>query len=210
MAGIALPSILQQSIVSIGMMLVQSVVNSFGSAALAGYSAGMRIEGICIVPMSAMGNAVSTFTAQNIGADQKDRVVKGYHAAYGIVVFFGILILAVLETCNREIISTFLGADSTEVALSTGVSYLKFMGLFFTMIGLKMITDGLLRGAGDMTIFTISNLVNLGIRVVFAFLMAPILGMPAVWYAVPIGWTANYLISFCEYRTGKWRRKQIR
>ena len=210
MAGIALPSILQQSIVSIGMMLVQSVVNSFGSAALAGYSAGMRIEGICIVPMSAMGNAVSTFTAQNIGADQKDRVVKGYHAAYGIVVFFGILILAVLETCNREIISTFLGADSTEVALSTGVSYLKFMGLFFTMIGLKMITDGLLRGAGDMTIFTISNLVNLGIRVVFAFLMAPILGMPAVLYAVPIGWTSNYLISFCEYRTGKWQRKNIR
>ena len=210
MSGIVLPSILQQSIVAIVMMLVQSVVNSFGSAALAGYSAGMRIEGICIVPMSAMGNAVSTFTAQNIGADQKDRVVKGYHAAYGIVVFFGILILAVLETCNREIISTFLGADSTEVALSTGVSYLKFMGLFFTMIGLKMITDGLLRGAGDMTIFTISNLVNLGIRVVFAFLMAPILGMPAVWYAVPIGWTANYLISFCEYRTGKWRRKQIR
>ena len=210
MVKIALPSILQQSIVSIGMMLVQSVVNSFGSAALAGYSAGMRIEGICIVPMSAMGNAVSTFTAQNIGADQKDRVVQGYHAAYGIVAFFGVLILVILETCNRGIIGAFLGADSTEIALSTGVSYLRFMGLFFTMIGLKMITDGLLRGAGDMTVFTISNLVNLGIRVAFAFLMSPVLGMPAIWYAVPIGWTANYLISFWEYRTGKWRQKQIR
>ena len=210
MTKIALPSILQQSIVSIGMMLVQSVVNSFGSAALAGYSAGMRIESICVVPMAAMGNAVSTFTAQNIGAGQKDRVVQGYHAAYRIVAFFGIVILVILETCNQGIIGAFLGDDSTEIALSTGISFLKFMGLFFTMIGLKMITDGVLRGAGDMTVFTISNLVNLGIRVSFSFIMAPILGMPAVWYAVPIGWTANYLISFFQYRTGKWRTKQIR
>ena len=210
MVKIAVPSTLQQSIVHMGILLVQSVVNSFGSAALAGYSAGSRIESLSIVPMLAMGNAMSTFTAQNIGADQKDRVVQGYHAAYGIVAFFGVLILVILETCNRGIIGAFLGADSTEIALSTGVSYLRFMGLFFTMIGLKMITDGLLRGAGDMTVFTISNLVNLGIRVAFAFLMSPVLGMPAIWYAVPIGWTANYLISFWEYRTGKWRQKQIR
>ena len=75
-----------------------------------------------------------------------------------MVAFFGVLILVILETCNRGIIGAFLGADSTGIALSTGVSYLRFMGLFFTMIGLKMITDGLLRGAGDMTVFTISNL----------------------------------------------------
>lgn len=210
MTKIALPSILQQSIVSIGMMLVQSVVNSFGSAALAGYSAGMRIESICVVPMAAMGNAVSTFTAQNIGAEQKDRVVEGYHAAYKIVAFFGILILIILETCNQEIMGVFLGEGATEIAMATGIAFQKFMGLFFTIIGLKMITDGLLRGAGDMTVFTISNLVNLGIRVAFSFIMAPVLGMPAVWYAVPIGWLANYLISFARYRTGKWRTKQIR
>lgn len=209
MVRIAIPSILQQSIVSIGMMMVQSVVNGFGSAMLAGYSAAMRIEAICVVPMAAMGNAVSTFTAQNIGAGQKERVVKGYHAAYGMIVCFGLMILVILETCNRGIIQMFLGNDATAEALQTGRGYLQFMGLFFTMIGFKMITDGLLRGTGDMTMFTIANLVNLGIRVTFAFLMAPVLGIAAVWYAVPIGWTANFLISYCEYHTGKWKQKKI-
>ena len=80
MCRIALPSILQQSTVSIGMMLVQSVVNSFGAQMLAGYSAGMRIESICIVPMAAMGNVMSSFTAQNLGAKQQERVVKGYRS----------------------------------------------------------------------------------------------------------------------------------
>ena len=84
MSRIALPSILQQSTVSIGMMLVQSVVNSFGAEMLAGFSAAMRIESICIVPMAAMGNVMSSFTAQNLGAGKQERVVKGYHTGYGI------------------------------------------------------------------------------------------------------------------------------
>ena len=92
------------------------------------------------------------------------------------------------------------------MAVSTGVSYLRFIGWFFVLIGLKMITDGLLRGAGDMKMFTVANLVNLSIRVVLAVTLAPRIGIEMVWYAVPIGWLANYLISFAEYRTGKWKR----
>lgn len=86
MAKIALPSILQQSTVSIGMMLVQSVVNSFGYEALAGFSAAMRVESICIVPMSGIGNALSSYTAQNIGANKQDRVTSGYHVANKMVI----------------------------------------------------------------------------------------------------------------------------
>ena len=93
---VAVPSILQQSIVSIGMLLVQSVVNSFGSPALAGYSAGSRIESLCIVPMIATGNAVSTFTAQNIGAGKVERVKQGYRASYAIVIGFAAAIAAVV------------------------------------------------------------------------------------------------------------------
>jgi putative MATE family efflux protein len=88
MAKIAIPSILQQSTVSIGMMLVQSVVNSFGSEALAGYSAFSRIASIAIVPMAAINNSMSSYTAQNIGAGKPERVVKGYHAANLMVAFF--------------------------------------------------------------------------------------------------------------------------
>ena len=202
MCRIALPSILQQSTVSIGMMLVQSVVNSFGAQMLAGYSAGMRIESICIVPMAAMGNVMSSFTAQNLGAKQQERVVKGYHTAYGIVFGFGILICVILEIFYRPLILMFLGEEGTALALNTGMSYMRFIGFFFSFIGLKMITDGLLRGAGDMKMFTVANLVNLGIRVVVAVTMAPRFGIAFVWYAVPMGWLANYLISFARYKTG--------
>lgn len=205
MCRIALPSILQQSTVSIGMMLVQSVVNSFGAQMLAGYSAGMRIESICIVPMAAMGNVMSSFTAQNLGAKQQERVVKGYRTAYGIVFGFGILICLILEIFYRPLILMFLGEEGTALALNTGMSYMRFIGFFFSFIGLKMITDGLLRGAGDMKMFTVANLVNLGIRVVVAVTMAPRFGIAFVWYAVPMGWLANYLISFARYKTGIWK-----
>ena len=207
MTKIALPSILQQSTVSIGMMLVQSVVNSFGSQALAGFSAGMRIESICVVPMSGVGSAISSYTAQNIGAGSEERVVKGYHAAIQMVIAFAIILCAALQLFHKPLIELFLGDEGTAAALSTGQDYLKFIGWFFCLIGFKMAADGLLRGAGDMTMFTIANLVNLFIRVVVAMTMAPIYGIHMVWVAVPIGWFVNWSISYCEYRTGKWRKK---
>ena len=207
MTKIALPSILQQSTVSIGMMLVQSVVNSFGSQALAGFSAGMRIESICVVPMSGVGSAISSYTAQNIGAGSEERVVKGYHAAIQMVIAFAVILCVALQLFHKPLIELFLGDEGTAAALSTGQDYLKFIGWFFCLIGFKMAADGLLRGAGDMTMFTIANLVNLFIRVVVAMTMAPIYGIHMVWVAVPIGWFVNWSISYCEYRTGKWRKK---
>ena len=209
MLSIAVPSILQQSIVSIGMMLVQSVVNGFGEAMLAGFSAAMRIESICVVPLAAMGNAVSTFVAQNLGAGQKERAAKGYRVSYGILFGFALIIMVSLEFFHTPIIQSFLGADSSPDALNTGVSYLKFMGFFFIMLGLKMCTDGALRGAGDMKVFTWANLLNLAIRVSFAYLFAPVLGIQAVWIAVPIGWTANYVVSLIRYCSGKWKKIEI-
>ena len=94
---IAIPSIVQQSIVSIGMLLTQSAVNQFGSSALAGYSAGMRLESLCIVPMIATGNAMSTFTAQNLGAGKPERVRQGYHAAYRIIIGFGAVLILISQ-----------------------------------------------------------------------------------------------------------------
>lgn len=205
MAKIALPSILQQSTVSIGMMLVQSVVNSFGAESLAGFSTGMRIESICIVPMAAVGNAISSYTAQNIGAGQLKRVSKGYVQANKMVIFFGVVICVILELFPTQFITLFLGAEGSQVAIATGYGYLVFMGFFFFMIGFKMAADGVLRGAGDMKLFTIANLVNLSIRVIMAMTLAPRFGIAWVWYAVPIGWTANFVISYLEYRTGKWK-----
>lgn len=205
MSRIAFPSILQQSTVAIGMMLVQSVVNSFGTEMLAGFSAAMRVESLCVVPMAAMGNAISAYTAQNIGAQNYERVQRGYSTGMGIIASFAVLICVLLEPFHMGLISMFLGSDGTPLALQTGAQYLKFMGWFFVLIGMKMVTDGLLRGAGDMRMFTVANLANLFIRVCVAVTMAPQFGIAMVWRAVPIGWLTNFIISFCEYRTGKWR-----
>lgn len=206
---IAIPSIIQQSIVSIGMLLTQSSVNQFGSSALAGYSAGMRLESIGIVPMIATGNAVSTFTAQNLGAGQTERVREGYLASYRIIIGFAIFLALISHLFYVPIISIFVDTDASPVAFQTGAAYLRFIGTFFCLIGFKASTDGLLRGAGDVNVYMIANLANLSIRVAVAKFCSPIFGIQVIWYAVPMGWLANYLISFIWYRTGNWKRKAL-
>lgn len=205
MGRIALPSILQQSTITIGMLLVQSVVNGFGTQALAGFSAAGRIEGICAVPMTAIGNALSSYTAQNLGAKQKERVVEGYKAANWMVAAFALLICVVSQLYYEPIIAVFLGENGTEVSLSTGQNAMRFLSCFYLILGSKMAVDGVLRGSGDVRMFTVANLVNMTIRVIFSMTMAPRFGIAMVWLADPIGWTANWLISFSRYRTGKWK-----
>ncbi|WP_143322000.1 MATE family efflux transporter [Clostridium sp. HBUAS56010] len=205
MSRVALPSILQQSTVAIGMLLVQSVVNSFGSEVLAGFSSAMRVESICIVPMAAIGNAMSSYTAQNLGAGKQDRVKKGFLAANGYVLLFAVVTCVILELFYTPIVGLFLGGTGTDLAFQTGTGYLRFMGFFFVIIGLKMTTDGLLRGAADMKMFTIANFANLALRVIIALSMAPHYGIAMVWFAVPVGWLVNFIISYLQYRTGKWK-----
>ena len=206
---IAIPSIVQQSIVSIGMLLTQSAVNQFGSSALAGYSAGTRLESICIVPMIATGNAMSTFTAQNLGAGKPERVRQGYHAAYGIIISFGIILILISQLFYRPIVSAFVNESSSQVAFQTGTDYFRFIGLFFSFLGFKAITDGILRGAGDIKVYMIANLVNLTIRVAVAQLCSPIWGIQLIWYAVPMGWATNYLISYVWDHTGNWKKRNL-
>lgn len=208
MVRIAVPSTMQQSIVHMGILLVQSVVNSFGSAAMAGYSAGTRIESLSIVPMLAMGNAMSTFTAQNIGAGKLERVREGYRMCYLTVLTVGAGLCAMYLLFGGAFVSMFLEEKGGE-AYSVGLGYVHFLAFFYSFIGLKSTTDGLLRGAGDVVAFTVANLVNLSIRVIVTNLFAPIYGIQVAWMAVPMGWAANYVISFGWYLTGRWKRIRV-
>ena len=209
MIKLAIPSMLQQSIVSIGMLLVQSVVNGFGSSVLAGYSAASRVESICVVPMIAVGNAMSTFTAQNLGAGKIERVKEGYRASYKIIFTIAILICVILTCSHTWLIQCFLGEDGGKTAYETGTAYLSFIAFFFILIGLKASTDGVLRGSGDVVFFTVSNLVNLSIRVAAAHALAGIIGVQAVWIAIPLGWGVNYILSYVFYRRGKWKKTRV-
>ena len=205
MFKIALPSIFQQLTIGVGMMLVQSVVNTFGSEILAGFSAAMRIEWFCIVPMTAIGNALSSYSAQNIGAGKPDRIPQGLRAACVIIGICSIAIALALELGYHPLIEIFLGSSGTKAAFDAGEQYLRITGWIYFMMGFKSASDGILRGCGDMPMFTIANFVNLAVRVVMAFTLAPHFGIMIVGIALPLGWTANIIISFGEYLRGKWR-----
>ena len=172
--------------------------------------AAMRIESICVVPMTGIGNAVSSYTAQNMGARRNDRVILGYHAANKLVAACAVIICVGAGAFFTIRLSVcFWGKNGTATAVATGEGFLIFMGWFFCLIGFKMAVDGLLRGAGDMKMFTIANLVNLSIRVILAVTLAPRFGIAWVWYAVPVGWFANWVISYSHYRTGKWKTMRV-
>lgn len=200
---LAVPSVIQQSTVSIGMMLVQSVVNIFGAEALAGYSATMRIENIFSSIFVSIGNAVSPFVAQNLGAKKEDRVWQGYHAALLLDLIVAVSAFAVIFLFSDKIAFLFLGKNGTKTAYEVSVSYMKWIGAFFIFMGIKMATDGVLRGKGSMNIFMVANLVNLSIRMAVAMIFAPRFGLGFVWYAVPLGWLANFLISYTKIRAIK-------
>ena len=171
MLRIAVPSVLQQSTVSIGMMIVQAVVNPFGTQALAGYSATMRVENVFSLIFVSIGNAVSPYVSQNLGAKKNERIKKGYHAA---------LVL--------------------DLAYQVSGDYMRWLGYFFIFMGVKMATDGVLRGLGIMWPFLIANMVNLAIRLSVALICAPRFGIAFVWLGVPAGWLANFLISYAALR----------
>ncbi len=200
MLQIAIPSVLQQSTVSIGMMIVQAVVNPFGTQALAGYSATMRVENVFSLIFVSIGNAVSPYVSQNLGAKKIERIKKGYHAALVLDVCFAVLAFIVIETLHTQISSLFLGKDGTALAYQVSEGYMKWLGYFFIFMGIKMATDGVLRGLGIMRPFLIANMVNLAIRLSVALICAPRFGIVFVWLAVPAGWFANFLISYAALR----------
>ena len=200
MLKIAVPSVLQQSTVSVGMMIVQAVVNPFGTQALAGYAATMRVENVFSLIFVSIGNAVSPYVSQNLGAGKIGRIRKGYHAALVLDICFAVLAFAVIETLHTQISSLFLGKDGTALAYQVSGDYMRWLGYFFIFMGIKMATDGVLRGLGIMRPFLAANMVNLAIRLAVALICAPRLGIEFVWLAVPAGWLANFLISYAALR----------
>ena len=206
MSKIALPSILQQSTVSIGMMLVQGVINSFGSSILAGYSAAMRLESIATVPFTSLGNAASSYAAQNIGANKRDRIKEGYKAMVILTLCSAFLIFMIFNLFKNQLISIFIEENST-MAYETASQFFVYVVPMLSFIGLKMITDGILKASGNMLPFTIANIVNLSIRVVLSYLLAPVIGFAICYMAVPLGWIANFIISGSVYFSGKWKKK---
>ena len=209
MLKVAIPSIIQQSIVSISMLSVQVIVNDYGSSVVAGYAAAQKIDSVAIMPMQAVGNAMSTFTAQNIGASQHERVREGYRASYPMIFLINVIIWAVIRLGGEPFLGLFLEGGSGSVAMQTGLDYLNLVSMMYFLLGLLMVTGSVLRGAGDLTWFMINSIINVVSRIVCAHGLKGILGVSAVWVSVPVGWFCGYACHFLRYRQGKWKEKHL-
>lgn len=199
LAVIAIPSILQQSFISVGNIFIQSVINSFGISVTAGYSAAVKLNNLVITSFTTLGNGVSNFTAQNIGAGLPARVKNGLHAGLKLVWFICIPIV-ILYTCfGKYLLLLFMDSSSSE-ALLTGKQFLWILSPFYFVVSAKLVADGVLRGAGAMKPFMAATFTDLILRVVLAFLFSNWLGAIGIWCAWPIGWTIATAMSFYFYR----------
>lgn len=209
MCRIAIPSTIQQSIVSIGFLLVQVVINRYGASVMAGYTAASKIDSMAIMPMISVGNAISTFTAQNIGAGKPDRVKRGYHTGLFMVAVIGLTITFLLYLFGDFFIGAFLDSESSREAISTGVEYLRVVSIFYVLMGIMNVTNGILRGSGYVGIFMASTLFNFTTRVLLAHLLSLLILQKAVWWSIPIGWAVGYIIAAVGYYRGKWKNIKI-
>lgn len=205
---IAVPSILQQSFVSVGNIFIQSLVNSYGSACIAGYSAAIKLNTFMITSFSTLGNGISSFTAQNLGAGKAERVKEGYKASVLLAVIIAVPIFTAYFFMGTSMIQLFLpddGSASAE-ALHTGAVFLKIVSPFYLFISIKLIADGVLRGGGAIREFMATTFSDLILRVILAYFLSARLGSVGIWLSWPIGWTASTVISFVFYFRGSWRK----
>ena len=201
---IAVPSILQQSFISVGNILIQSVINGFGTDVMAGYSAAVKLNNLVITSFTTLGNGVSNYAAQNLGAQKLDRIQDGFRAALKLVWILCLPLAALYLTWGRGLMGFFLD-NPTELALKTGITFLQILAPFYFVVSAKLVADGILRGAGLMKQFMAATFTDLILRVVLAFVLSSTaLGATGIWCAWPIGWTVATVISVLFYRAGPW------
>lgn len=188
----------QQSVMNLGILMVQGLVNSFGTPVMTAFAAVVKIDAFAYMPVQDFGNAFSTFIAQNYGAGRSDRIRKGVKSAILTATVFSIFVSAVVFLFARPLLAIFIDAGETAV-LDIGVRYLRIEGAFYVGIGLLFLLYGLFRAMARPGMSVILTVISLGTRVLLAYTLAPIFGVTAIWWAIPIGWALADLAGFAYY-----------
>ena len=192
---IAVPSVLQQSFISLGNIIIQSAINGFGSGVIAGYAAGVKLNNLVITSFTTLCNGISNYTAQNLGAQKPDRVRAGFTAGVKIVWMLSLPLFALYFFAGEPLIRFFID-QPTETAVHTGVTFLRILSPFYFVISAKLVGDGILRGAELMNKFMIATFTDLILRVVLALTLSRTeLGATGIWCAWPIGWCTAAVLS---------------
>ncbi len=198
-ARISVPSILQQSFVSVGNVFIQKLINGYGSSVIAGFSAAFKLNIFTVNCLYTFGNAVSSFTAQNFGAKKYSRIRESMKYGSIMVVITGIFFAAMHLFFNVQLIEMFVEGSSSAEAVEAGSLFLKVVAPFYAFVGIKLVGDGILRGTGSMKLFVIATFTDLILRVVLAYVLSPYFGYMGIWWAWPIGWTVANILSLFFY-----------
>ena len=204
--SVAVPSVLQQSFISIGNIIIQGVINGFGAGVIAGYSASVKLNNLVITSFTTLGNGISNYTAQNIGAEKLARVKEGFRAGIKLVWLLSIPLFFAYFFAGKWLLYLFM-EDPSALALQTGITFLRILSPFYFVISAKLVADGILRGSNMMNKFMIATFTDLILRVGLAIVLSrTALGSVGIWSAWPIGWTVAAILSIMFYRSGKWNQ----
>ncbi len=195
---------MQQSVMNLGILMVQGLVNSFGTAVMAAFAAGVKIDAFAYMPVQEYGNAFSTFIAQNMGAKRADRVTQGVCCGVITVVGYCILISMVLWFLAKPLIVIFIDPGETAI-VGEGIRYLHTVGPFYCGIGCLFLLYGLYRAIGKPAISVVLTVISLGTRVALSYTLSsvPEIGVAGIWWSIPIGWALADLVGFLCYRRNK-------
>lgn len=187
--NLSLFTCLQQSVMNFGILMVQGLVNSFGTAVMAAFAVAVKIDTIAYMPVQDFGNAFSTFVAQNYGAEKRDRIRTGTHWAVFWVVLFCLVIGGLVCLLAPRLMAAFVGGDAAEV-IAIGTGYLRIEAAFYLGIGILFLLYGYFRAVNRPAVSVVLTICSLGTRVLLAYTLSalPALGVNGIWIAIPIGW----------------------
>ena len=203
-AVIAVPSILQQSFISIGNIIILSVINDCGVEVTAGYAAAIKLNNLVITSFTTLANGLSNYTAQNIGAGILPRIKDGFKAGVKMVWLLCVPLVALYLIAAKTLVTFFINEPSA-LALASGIRFLYIVAPFYFIVSVKLVADGILRGAGLMKYFMTATFTDLILRVALAKILAGQAGYTGIWCAWPIGWTIATALSITFYRKGPWK-----
>ncbi len=191
----------QQSVMNLGILMVQGLVNSFGTTVMAAFAAAVKIDSLAYMPAQEFGNAYSLFVSQNYGAGHKERIQKGTKIAAGVSVLFCAVVSIVVWIWSGSLMRMFVGAEETRI-IAEGVSYLRIEGIFYFGIGCLFLLYGYYRGTQRAGLSLVLTIISLGTRVLLSYLLAPrtSLGVSAIWWSIPIGWILADIVGIVYYR----------
>ena len=200
--AIAVPSILQQSVLSVGNLFVQDIVNRYGSAVVAGYSGAIKLNTFAINIFMTLGSCLSSYTAQNIGAGKQERIPMGFRIGLKLSELTALPFVVLYFGLSQQMMGLFLNAESS-AAIHAGVMFLRIVSPWYFMIVVKLMTDGIIRGSGAMIYFVIATIPDLILRIGFALMLSPRFGSTGIWMAWPFGWIAATVLTIIFYRKVK-------